>query len=97
MTQVLPYLDHLKKQMQELQTTTEHMSSLFAMLFICEHGIAAATLADLEKPKYHKDYCSTLKGWADLAIYVEDLKKEKLYCNKAGRITAGYFDFVAVK
>ena len=97
MTQVLPYLDHLKKQMQELQTTTEHMSSLFAMLFICEHGIDAATLAELEKTKYHKDYCFTLKGWSDLAIYVVDLKKEKLYCNKAGRKTAGYFDFVALK
>src|SRR5574344_784740 len=34
-----PYLKLLRGRMQELKTTTEHMSSLFALLLICEQGM----------------------------------------------------------
>ncbi|MGM9582426.1 MAG: hypothetical protein ACI3WU_01735 [Phascolarctobacterium sp.] len=86
-----PYLELLRQRMQELKTTTEHMSSLFALVIICEQSMDAALVQELEKYKYHKDYCFSLKGWSDLAIYVVDIPKQKVSCNKAGRKTINYF------
>ena len=88
-----PYLEMLRKRMQALQTTTEHMSSLFALLLICEQGVDPSLKQELSTYKYHKDYFFTLKGWSDLAIYVADIPKQEVTCNKAGRKTKQYFEF----
>ena len=88
-----PYLKLLRGRMQELKTTTEHMSSLFALLLSCEQGMDEQLKQELSKYKYHKDYCFTLKGWSDLAVYVADIPKQEVTCNKAGRKTKQYFEF----
>lgn len=91
--QIEPYINLIKEKMQTLKTTTEHMSSLFALVFICEDGMAPNLENYLVKIKYHKDYCFSLKGWSDLALYVVDIPSQKLIYNKAGQKTAGYFAF----
>ena len=88
-----PYLELLRQRMQQLKTTTEHMSSLFALLIVCEQGMDTDLKQELAKYKYHKDYCFSLKGWSDLAIYVVDMPKQEVTCNKAGRKTIQYFEF----
>lgn len=80
----VPYLQFTKDAMGALQTTTEHMSSVFALVLICERGIDSDALAQLIRTRQHKDYCFTLKGWADLALYIIDIPAQKLYFNKAG-------------
>ena len=90
---LIPYLELLRKKMQELKTTTEHMSSLFALLIVCEQGMDTDLKQELANYKYHKDYCFSLKGWSDLAIYVVDMPKQEVTCNKAGRKTIQYFEF----
>ncbi len=79
-----PYLQFTKKAMNALQTTTEHMSSVFTLVLICENSIDSEALAQLIRTRQHKDYCFTLKGWADLALYLIDIPAQKLYFNKAG-------------
>ena len=93
MDELNPYLEMLRSRIQKLQTTTEHMSSLFAFLIICEQGMDEQLKQELSKYKYHKDYCFTLKGWSDLAVYVADIPKQEVTCNKAGRKTKQYFEF----
>ena len=93
MDELNPYLEMLRSHMRKLQTTTEHMSSLFALLLICEQGMDEQLKQELSKYKYHKDYCFTLKGWSDLAVYVADIPKQEVTCNKAGRKTKQYFEF----
>ena len=88
-----PYLELLRQRMQQLKTTTEHMSSLFALVLICEQGMGEALKQELSKYKYHKDYCFSLKGWSDLAVYVVDIPKQEVTYNKAGRKTKQYFEF----
>ena len=88
-----PYLELLRSRMQSLKTTTEHMSSLFALLLVCEQGMDAGLKQELSKYKYHKDYCFSLKGWSDLAVYVVDIPKQEVTYNKAGRKTKQYFEF----
>lgn len=88
-----PYLAYMKKAMQNLKTTTEHMSSLFSLVCICKNGIDADTLAKLCKLRQHKDYCFTLKGWSDLAIFLVDIHAQQLHHNKAGEKTAALFKF----
>ena len=88
-----PYLELLRQRMQQLKTTTEHMSSLFALVLICEQGMSEALKQELSKYKYHKDYCFSLKGWSDLAVYVVDIPKQEVTYNKAGRKTKQYFEF----
>lgn len=86
-----PYLVYTKKAMQELKTTTEHMSSLFSLACICEAGIEAEALPKLVKLRQHKDYCFTLKGWSDLALFLIDLPAQQVQHNKAGEKTAELF------
>lgn len=86
-----PYLAYTKKAMQELKTTTEHMSSLFSLACICEAGIDAEALAKLVKLRQHKDYCFTLKGWSDLALFLVDISAQQVHHNKAGAKTAELF------
>ena len=93
MQDLLPYLELLRRRMQELKTTTEHMSSLFTLLIICEQGMDDTLKQELVKYKYHKDYCFSLKGWSDLAVFVVDIPKQEVTCNKAGRKTMQYFEF----
>lgn len=88
-----PYLQFTKEAMATLKTTTEHMSSIYALLFICEAGVDDKTLADLQKLRQHKDYCFTLKGWSDLALYIVDIPAQRLYCNKAGTKEKALFEF----
>lgn len=88
-----PYLQFTKEAMAALKTTTEHMSSIYALLFICEAGVDDKTLADLQKLRQHKDYCFTLKGWSDLALYIVDIPAQRLYCNKAGAKEKALFEF----
>lgn len=90
---LIPYLAYTKKAMAELKTTTEHMSSLFTLAFICEAGVAEAALEDIKKIKQHKDYCFTLKGWSDLALYFIDIPQQKLHYNKAGAKNPALFAF----
>lgn len=90
---VEPYLEYLKEQMRNLKTTTEHMSSLFALVLVCESGIDEGLAKELSKYKFHKDYAFTLKGWSDLAIYVVDVQTQKLFFNKAGKKNEQYFSF----
>ncbi len=92
-----PYLDYLRGRMNALQTTTEHMSSLFTLVCVCDTGIAPELAAIMQKYKYHKDYCFSLKGWSDLAIFLIDTPQEKIFYNKAGKKTAALFDFVQKK
>lgn len=80
----VPYLQFTKDSMDALKTTTEHMSSVFALVLICENGIDSDALTQLVRTRQHKDYCFTLKGWADLALYIMDIPAQKLYFNKAG-------------
>lgn len=88
-----PYLQFTKEAMAALKTTTDHMSSIFALVFICEAGVNDKTLADLQKLRQHKDYCFTLKGWSDLALYIVDIPAQRLYCNKAGAKEKALFEF----
>lgn len=88
-----PYLDFAKKAMSDLKTTTEHMSSLFTLVFVCEAGIAAQELPTLTKIKQHKDYCFTLKGWSDLALYFVDISSQTVHYNKAGAKNSQLFAF----
>ena len=90
---LLPYIAYTKKAMQELKTTTEHMSSLFTLGFICEAGIEPADLDKLTSIKQHKDYCFTLKGWSDLALYLVDIQKQSLHYNKAAAKNTALFAF----
>lgn len=83
-TQIEPYLQFTKQAMNDLKTTTEHMSSIFMLAFICEAGIEQNALEKLIHLRQHKDYCFTLKGWSDLALYLIDIPQQKLYYNKAG-------------
>ena len=91
MEKLQPYLELLRQRMQKLQTTTEHMSSLFALVIICEQGMPDGLKKELASFKYHKDYCFSLKGWSDLAVYVVDIPKQEVAYNKAGRKTSNYF------
>ena len=86
-----PYLAYTKKAMQELKTTTEHMSSLFSLACICEAGIDTEALAKLVKLRQHKDYCFTLKGWSDLALFLVDIPAQQVHHNKTGAKTAELF------
>lgn len=88
-----PYLAYTKQAMAELKTTTEHMSSLFSLVFVCEAGIEGEALTQLTRLRQHKDYCFTLKGWSDLAVFLVDIPSEKLHYNKAGAKTAATFAF----
>lgn len=83
LAQIGPYLQFVKQMMSNLKTTTEHMSSIFMLTFICEAGIEQEALEKLIRLKQHKDYCFTLKGWSDLALYMVDISAKKLYHNKA--------------
>ena len=38
------------------------MSSIYALVLICEEGVEEKALADLQKLRQHKDYCFTLKA-----------------------------------
>ena len=89
----VPYLQFTKDAMAALKTTTEHMSSIYALVLICEEGVEEKALADLQKLKQHKDYCFTLKGWSDLALYLVDIPAQRLYCNKAGVKEKAIFEF----
>ena len=91
LAQVKPYLEFCQKAMADLKTTTEHMSTIFSLVFICETGIMADDLVALQKIKMHKDYCFTLKGWADLALYFVDLSSQTLYYNKVGSKNTNLF------
>lgn len=62
-----------------------HMSSLFNLVILAESGIQEQALKDLSKHKFHKDFCFTFKGWADLAVFVVDLKEQKVFSNPKGR------------
>ena len=93
MAMVRPYLEYLRRKMQNLVTTTEHMNSLFALVLVCEKGVEQTALDELIRFKYHKDYCFSLKGWSDLAVFIADLPRQQLACNKTGRKNASYFDF----
>ena len=88
-----PYIAYTKKAMAELKTTTEHMSSVFSLVFICEAGIEADALAQLTKLRQHKDYCFTLKGWSDLALFLVDIPAQSLHHNKAAAKNAATFAF----
>ena len=79
-----PYLQFTKMAMASLKTTAEHMSSVFTLVLICESSIDSEVLAQLVRTRQHKDYCFTLKGWADLALYLVDIPAQELYFNKAG-------------
>lgn len=87
-----PYLAYTKKLMADLKTTTEHMSSLFTLVLICEAGIKPDELHALTKIKQHKDYCFTLKGWSDLALYFVDIPAQKLHYNKIAAKNMLLFD-----
>ena len=91
MADVEPYIDHLQERMRALKTTTEHMSSLFMLVLVCEAETDPATIKQLEGFKFHKDYAFSLKGWADLAIYIVNPSEKQLSYNKAGKKTAQYF------
>lgn len=93
MAMAQPYLNYLRRKMQNLVTTTEHMNSLFALVLVCENGLEPSVQQELTNFKYHKDYCFSLKGWSDLAVFIADLPQQKLSYNKAGRKTAAYFEF----
>lgn len=93
MVMAQPYLDYMRQKMQNLVTTTEHMNSLFALVLVCENGLESSVQQELINFKYHKDYCFSLKGWSDLAVFIADLPNRQLSYNKAGCKTAAYFDF----
>lgn len=88
------YLAYIKGKMQYLKPNTEHMSSIFALVLVCENGISQEAVKYLEKYKYHKDYCFTLKGWSDLAVLTVDLTSETLYYNKVGQKISSSFKVV---
>lgn len=79
-----PYLQFTKTAMGALKPTTEHMSSVFTLVLVCDVGIANEAIAQLVRTRQHKDYCFTLKGWADLALYLVDIPAQRLHFNKAG-------------
>ena len=43
--------------------------------------------------KFHKDFWFSLRGWADLAFILVDLKNEKIYSNSFGKRTVRNFGF----
>lgn len=88
-----PYLDFCRARMQELQTTTEHMSSLFLLLLLCPNGVTEAARQQLTQLRLHKDYCFTLKGWSDLGVIIVDLARQSISYNKAAVKSVELFAF----
>ncbi len=88
-----PYLQFTKDAMAALKTTTEHMSSVYALVLICEQGVEEKAIADLQKLRQHKADCFTLIGCSDLALCIVDIPAQKLYCNKAGVKEKAIFEF----
>lgn len=88
---VQPYLELMQQYMRELKTTTEHMSSLFSLVLVCQQDIETDLAEKLQRYKFHKDYAFTLKGWSDLAIYLVSLEQGTVLCNKAGQKNLPYF------
>ncbi len=68
-----------------------HMSSLFNLVLVTENGAEEEALKDLSKHKFHKDFCFTFKGWADLAVFVVDLKNRQVFSNPKGRNSTANF------
>ncbi len=68
-----------------------HMSSLFNLVLLTEAGVEDKALNNLSKHKFHKDFCFTLKGWADLAVFVVDLKDQKVFSNPKGSNSTANF------
>lgn len=85
------YISYIKDKMLNLKTTTEHMSSLFTLVFVAQCGLENGIKDYLCNLKYHKDYFFTLKGWSDLAIYTVDLLEDRVSTNKAGKRNINMF------
>lgn len=91
---VKPYLDYIKNIMINLKTTTEHMNSLFSLVLLCTEGCDPLIQTSLCKLKYSKNYCFSLKGWSDLAIYLINFPLQKIYCNKIGKKNLKLYSFL---
>lgn len=86
-----PYLAYLKEQMLGYKTTTEHMSSSFTLVVICQEA-DGQLLEAVTKFKFHKDYAFTLKGWSDLCLALVDLSSQQVFLNKAAKKLPAYFE-----
>ena len=83
-TDIEAVFEQFKRLISELPTDEKHMSSIFTAALISEEEI------DL---KFHKDFWFSLRGWADLAFILVDLKNEKIYSNSFGKRTVRNFEF----
>lgn len=76
-----------------MQVDENHMSSLFTVALICTEEPDENALATLQKLKFHKDFRFTLRGWADLAVVVIDLKHNRVYSNSKGKANKHNFEY----
>ncbi len=66
-------------------------AEFFNLVLLTESGVEDKALNNLSKHKFHKDFCFTLKGWADLAVFVVDLKDQKVFSNPKGSNSTANF------
>ncbi len=74
-----------------MEVDEDHMSSLFTLALICDAEPSEDVKRALKKVKFHKDFKFMLRGWADLAVMVVDLKNDQVYSNPKGKKTAQNF------
>ena len=74
------------------ETDIEAVFEQFKRL-ISEEEIDLKIVETASAKKFHKDFWFSLRGWADLAFILVDLKNEKIYSNSFGKRTVRNFGF----
>ncbi|MDL2280539.1 hypothetical protein LJC10_01620 [Selenomonadales bacterium OttesenSCG-928-I06] len=91
---ITSYTDIFKKYIsKDLKISENHMSTIVTFVIITEENISPEVIKETEKAKYHKDFMLTLKGWADLAIILVDLKNKLIHSNKFGQKLIKNYNF----
>ena len=70
-----------------------NMSPISTAALISEEEIDLKIVETASAKKFHKDFWFSLRGWADLAFILVDLKNEKIYSNSFGKRTVRNFGF----
>lgn len=92
-TDIEAVFEQFKRLISELPTDEKHMSSIFTAALISKEEIDLKIVETASAKKFHKDFWFSLRGWADLAFILVDLKNEKIYSNSFGKRTVRNFGF----
>lgn len=68
-----------------VKPSSEHMSSYFTGVMVCDKGFSEEAVKIAERFKYSKDFMFTLKGWCDARLVLADPLKDLIVTNKKGR------------